>query len=523
MESKEQSYIEVMKHIPDGATIGTTSFGIGGLPEQLVDGLGQYYKKHGHPKDITFATTAGIGVGPERGLDHLIAPGLLKRVVASYIATSPLANQAAQKNAFEMYSIPQGMIGKLYQNAAGQGPGVFSKVGLGSFVDPSQHGGKLNKKARDSEDLVERVNLDGEDWLHYKPLPVNVAFIKASYADKNGNLSIKRETSKLESLALATAAYNAGGVVIAQVEEILENHTIPAREVYVPGKLVDYVVLGEEKYHMQTPLTYYSPLYSNEIRVELNERYYKQPLSPRKAIVRRASLELPKDSLVNLGNGMSSHVSEIIAESGLIEDYHLTTDMGAMGGMTATGYDYASNINADAVLNTLDMFNLYHGNGLDATVLGFGQMDEIANMNTTKLGNTIVGPGGMMDITHGSDKIIFIGTFVVKGKTKIEDGKLVIEEEGKASKFVSNLPYITFSSQNEHNQKKEIIVITDRAVFDRSENGRLRLIEIAPGLDLEKDILDWMEFKPEISENLKEMDAALFQEDWLLKDYHPDF
>ncbi len=523
MESKERSYIEVMQHIPDGATIGTTSFGIGGLPEQLVDGLGQYYKKHGHPKDITFATTAGIGVGPKRGLDHLIAPGLLKRVVASYIATSPLANQAAQANAFEMYAIPQGIIGKLYQDAAGKGPGVFSKVGLKSFVDPIQDGGKLNQKAKDSDDLVERVKLNGETWLHYKPLPVNIAFIKASYADKKGNLSIKRETSRLESLALATAAYNAGGVVIAQVEEIVENHTIPAREVFVPGKLVDYVVLGEEKYHMQTPLTYYSPLFSNEVRVALDEKHYSQPLSPRKAIVRRASLELPKDSLVNLGNGMSSHVGEIIAESGLIEHFHLTTDMGAMGGMPATGYDYASNINADAVLNTLEMFNLYHGNGLDATVLGFGQMDEKGNMNTTKLGDTIVGPGGMMDITSGSDKIIFVGTFVVKGKTVIEDGKLVVKEEGKASKFVSSLPYITFSSENEQNRWKEMIVITDRAVFERANNGRLRLIEIAPGLDLEKDVLKWMEFTPEIADDLKEMDAGLFQETWLLKDHHPDF
>src|SRR5699024_9631330 len=186
MEGKQRSYIEVMKHIPNGATIGTTSFGIGGLPEQLLAGLGEYYKQQQQPKDITFSTTAGIGIGKNRGLDHLIAPGLLKRVVASHIATSPLANQAAQANQFEMFQIPQGVIGKLYRNAAGRGPGVFSQVGIDTFVDPNHQGGKLNQKAREAEDIVSEIELNGERWLHYKPLPVNVAFIKATYADKDG-------------------------------------------------------------------------------------------------------------------------------------------------------------------------------------------------------------------------------------------------------------------------------------------------------------------------------------------------
>lgn len=515
METKERSYIEVMKSLPNGATIGTTSFGIGGLPEQLLAGLGEYYKEHQHPKNITFATTAGIGVGKGRGLDHLIAPGLLKRVVASHIANSPLANQAAQDNQFEMFELPQGIIGKLYRNAAGQGPGVFSQVGIGTFIDPENQGGKLNQKAEEAEDIVESIELNDDRWLHYKTLPVNVAFIKATYADKNGNLSIAHETSKLESLSLATAAYNAGGVVIAQVEQVVENNTLLPKDVFVPGMLVDYVVVGEKKYHMQTAGTYYNPAFSNEIRVPL-EQQLDLPLSPKKAIVRRASQEIPKGAAVNLGNGMSAYVGEILAEANRIDEYYLTTDMGSLGGLPATGLDYAPNYNADAVISTEDMFNFYHGNGLDVAVLGFGQMSQDGNMNATKLGNYIFGPGGMIDIAHGAKKIIFVGTFVVKGKNRIEDGRLVIEEEGIQAKFIEKLPYVTFSGEYAHQRNKEIMVITDRAVFDFNDEGKMRLLEIAPGLDLEKDILKWMEFKPVISDELKTMDASLFTEDWVL-------
>lgn len=515
MKGKEGSYIDVMQHIPDGATIGTTSFGVGGLPEQLLDGLGKYYEKHQHPKGITFSTTAGIGVGEGRGLDHLIAPGLLKRVVASHIAHSPLANQAAQENQFEMFQIPQGMIGKLYRNAAGKGPGVFSQVGIGSFADPEKEGGKLNEKAEAAEDIVESIQLNGERWLHYKTLPVNVAFIKATYADENGNLSIAHESSKLESLSLATAAYNAGGVVIAQVEKIVEKHSLDAKDVFVPGVLVDHVVIGEKKYHMQTASTYYDPAFSNEVRVPL-EKKVTLDLSPEKAIARRASEEIPKGALVNLGNGLSSYVGEIIAESKKIDDYYLTTDFGALGGMPATGIDYAPNYNADAAINTEDMFNLYHGKGLDVTVLGFGQIDQAGNMNSTKLGGHIFGPGGMIDIAYGAKKIIFVGPFVVKGKTEIEEKKLVIKEEGLHAKFIDELPYITFSAEEARKQDKEIVIITDRAVFDFTEEGKMRLCEIAPGLALEKDILKWMEFKPVISESLEEMDAGLFEEEWYL-------
>ena len=517
MKSKEISEIDVMQFIPDGAHIGTTSFGVGGLPEQLLAGLGKYYEKHQRPKHISVHSTGGIGSGKGRGLDHLIAPGLLKRFVGSHISGSPLANEAAQNNQFELFELPQGIIGKLYRDQAGKGPGVFSKVGIDSFIDPNQLGGKLNEQAQAAEDLVERIEIKGEQWLHYLPLGINVAFIRATYADQAGNLSITHESSKLESLSLAIAAHNAGGVVIAQVEEVVENHSIPAKEVIVPGALVDHVVVAtEKKYHMQTGGTYYNPALSSEIRVPLDKQLNME-WSTQKVIVRRASQEIPKGSIVNLGNGISSYVGEIFAESNKIDEYHLTTDLGSFGGLPATGRDYAPNYNADAVITTEDMFNLYHGDGLDVTVLGFGQMNEIGNMNTTKFGDYFFGPGGMIDISHGAKKIIFVGTFVVKGQTVIEDGQLVIKKEGVKPKFVKELPLITFSAEYARERGKEILVITDRAVFDFTEEGEMRLCEIAPGLDLKKDILNWMEFKPVISDNLKEMDRDLFQEKYTLK------
>lgn len=444
--------------------------------------------------------------------------------VKDHIATAPLANQAAQENAFELYSLPQGIISKLYRDAAAQGPGVFSQIGLGTYMDPEQHGGKLNAKAKASEDLVQPIELQGEKWLHYQTLPINVAFIKASYADENGNLSIKRNSTSLEFLSLAMAAHNAGGVVIAQVEEVVKAHTLPAREVVVPGMLVDYIVVNEdEKYHMQTAGTHYSPALSNEIRIELTESHYGNPLTSKKALTRRAALEIPKDAIVNLGNGLASKVGEIIAEGQVLEHFNLTTDLGNVGGMPVTGIDYGPSYNADAVINSEDMFSLYHGGGLDVAVLGFGQMDATGNMNTTKLGNYIVGPGGMMDIAAGAKKVIFVGSFVVKGQNTVKNGEVVITEEGVAPKFMTELPYITFSTKLALEKGKEILVITDRAVFDFDKQGKLRLIEIAPGLDLQKDILNWMDFEPVIADDLKVMNSHLYQEDWSLVKHHPSF
>lgn len=513
MSGKVRLYDEVMQHISDGAVIGTTSFGMGGLPEQLLVGLKEYYRQHQHPQAITFVATAGSGIGEGRGMDHLIEPGLLKRAINSYLGTSPLVGQLIQKGKIESYLLPQGIISLLYSDAARKGPGVMSQVGIDTFIDPLQGGGKMNERTNKAEDLVSSIQLQGERWLHYHPLPINVAFIKATYADKTGNLSIKHETSELEILALATAAFNAGGIVIAQVEEIVENNSLPAREVTVPGILVNYVVKSEPQYHMQTPFVHYQPALSNEIRVSLAD-YHATPLTLKKVIARRACLELIPHSVVNLGFGMPAEIGPVLSEAGQIKEYHLTTDLGGIGGMPAFGYNYGPSLNPDAMISSQDTFALYHGGGLETTVIGFGQMDASGNINSTILGDLLVGPGGLIDITHGAKHIIFVGTFVIGSKMSIKDGTVVIDKPGKSPKFVAELPYITFSAQYAQRLGKRMTIITDRAVFELNTSGKLCLVEIAPGLDLQTDLLNWMEFAPEISKDLKVMDHRLYQEEW---------
>ena len=518
MDTKEISVKDVMQYVPDQAQIATTTYGLGGMPEELLKELGAYYKEHQHPKDVTLMAVAGMSRGEGTGMDYLLEPGLLKRFIGTHMSGAPLSAKAALANQYELYMLPQGIIGKLYRDAAAKGPGVWSKVGIGTFVDPRQEGGRINDRAKAAEELVEVTKVNGEEWLYFKPLPINVTFIKATYADPKGNLSFIHEPLKLEALTLAMAAKNAGGIVIAQVEDVVATGTLPAKEVDVPGVLVDYVVKAKPEYHQQTFMTQYSPLLSNEIRTP-KVKSRELPLDNKTVIARRAVRELKPNSFINIGVGMADKVSRLINEADLLDQFTLNTDLGAIGGMTASDYNYGTNYNADAIINTLDMFDYYHGGGVDTTVLGFGQMDANGNMNTTQIGEMLIGPGGMIDISASASKIIFIGTFTVKGETSVENGQLVINHAGVDKKFKSDLSYITFSSKEAIANGKEIIIVTDRAVFEINKDSKLVLIEMAQGLDLEKDILDWMEFEPLISDKLKEIDSSYYSESWNLKDY----
>lgn len=513
--SKVRNYIEVMQHIPDNAYIATTSLGMGGLPEQLLKGLGEYYQQNHSPKHLSFITTGGIGTGPGRGLDHLLYPELLKRATTSYLYYSANTIEAVLNNQVEMYYLPQGIIGQLYRDAARGGVGVISKVGTETFIDPKYLGGKINEKTRQQEDVVKEIYFNNERWLHYQPLPINVAFIKASYADGRGNLSLKREPFVLETLSIASAVKNNGGIVIAQVEKIVADYSIPPKEVVVPGVFVDYVVVAEKKYHMQTVLTQYDPAISNEIRVSLSE-YDHLPLSPNKVILRRASQELTKGSFVNVGVGLAANIGQIISESHLTDQIHLTVDLGSIGGMPVPGLDFGMNYNAEAIVSTQSLFEHYHGGGIDTTVLGFGQFNGKGEMNSTYLNGTLNGPGGMLDIVQGADKIVFVGTFTVKAELTIDQQQLVIQKEGQATKFVESLPLSNFSSRYMKSLGKKIILITERAVFEIDYEGQFVLMEIAEGIDLERDILELMPWPIKVSENVKIMDAALFAEDWQL-------
>lgn len=516
MKSKVRSVTEIVTLVKDEARIAFTTSGIGGLAEEFFGALRYQYEQTSHPKDITVISVAGLSRGEGTGIDLLLAPGLLKRYIGSHIHGAPLTGQAALDNQIELFIIPQGTIGLLYRNAAEKGPGVWTKVGIDTYVDPRQSGGKMSDKARQQEDLMTVETLQGEEWLFYKNIGIDVAVIKATYADEKGNLAFTHEPMNLQSLTMAIAAKNSGGIVIAQVEQVVKKDSLQAKSVLVPGILVDYVYKGTAEYHQQTFATSYNPLLSNEIRSH-HLPIKPGPLSPKLVIARRAALELKQDSIINIGVGLPCMVSNLFYEAHLLDQYHFTTDLGAVGGVPAPGFDYGPNYNAEAVINSGDMFDLYHGGGLETTILGFGEINQNGNVNTTLLGNRIMGPGGMMDIAEGAKQIIFVGPFMVKDKSHIENNQLVIDDQGSKSKFTDPLSYITFNGLNAVKAGKKITIVTDRAVFELDKEAKLVLTELAPGLDLQKDILDQMGFSPVVADDLKVMDSHLFAEAWSLK------
>ena len=518
MKSKVRSVTEIVTLVKDEARIAFTTSGIGGLAEEFFGALRQQYEQTSHPKDITVISVAGLSRGEGTGIDLLLAPGLLKRYIGSHIHGAPLTGQAALDNQIELFIIPQGTIGLLYRNAAEKGPGVWTKVGVDTYVDPRQSGGKMSDKACQQEDLMTVETLQGEEWLFYRSIGIDVAVIKATYADEKGNLAFTHEPMNLQALTMAIAAKNSGGIVIAQVEQVVKRDSLQAKSVLVPGILVDYVYKGKAEYHQQTFATSYNPLLSNEIRSH-HLPIKPAPLSPKLVIARRAALELKRHSIINIGVGLPCMVSNLFYEANLLDQYHFTTDLGAVGGVPAPGFDYGPNYNADAVINSGDMFDLYHGGGLETTVLGFGEINQNGNVNTTLLGNRIIGPGGMMDIAEGAKQIIFVGPFMVKDKSHIENNQLVIDDQGSKSKFTDALSYITFNGLKAVKAGKKITIVTDRAVFELDKEAKLVLTELAPGLDLQKDVLDHMPFNPEIAEDLKEIDRQLYEGKWVLSNH----
>lgn len=514
------SYKEAAKLIPDGATVATTTFGLGALPEQVLVGMEERYAEEAHPEGITFISSSGIGNNqPGRGLDHLTEQkGLVKRLISGHLGSSPLTIQKVIEDEVESYLFPQGVITQLYRAIAGKKPGVITKVGLGTFVDPREEGAKANASAQ--EDLIELLEIGGEEWLNYRSFPIDVGLIRGTYADKDGNISIDHETGKLEWLALATAVRNSGGIVIAQVKSIVERGTIKPKDVSVPGMLVDYVVVAEDsQFHYQTMGTEYTPALSGEVRVPV-DGIKPMDLSVRKVIARRAAMELKPNSVVNLGIGMPDGVASVAAEEGLADELTLTLELGAIGGTPAGGLDFGAAYNPQAIIEHPAMFDYYDGGGLDLAVLGLAQTDQNGNINVSKFGPKVTGPGGFINISQNTEKIVFVGTFTVGGKAKIADGKLEITDQGRAKKFLNQVEQITFSGQYAAKSGQEVLYVTERGVFDLTADGKLRLIEIAPGVNLEADILAWMEFKPEIAEGLKTMPKEIFCEIWQgLKDY----
>lgn len=503
---------EAAKLIPDGATVGLAGMGLAGWAEEVACAIRDNFKETGHPCNLNLKQGSAMGDWKERGVTRLgeAGPGLVTRWSGAHVGSAFTLRDLAVENKLQCHCLPQGVIVNLWREIAAGRPGLLTKVGLGTFVDPRIEGGKMNSSTTD--ELVELVEFNGEEYLFYKSFPLNVALLRGTTADENGNITFENEGFINEGLAVATAAKNSGGIVIVQVEYLTKKGTLKPKDVKIPGILVDYVVLATDKNACwQTEGTYYEPAFSGQIKKPLDAI---EPVNfdERKVICRRCAMEIRKGDVLNLGVGIPADIAKVVAEEGRIDDVTMSTESGIVGGVPAALPNFGSAFNPEAVIDHGSMFDFINGGGLGMTCLGIGEADQYGNINVSKFGPRLTGPGGFIDITSATPKVVFCGTFMGKAKLKVGDGKLVIEKEGTIRKFLENVEQVTFSGKYAR-PWQTILYVTERCVF-KLINGRMTIIEIAPGIDLQKDILDMMDFVPDVAEDLKLMDSAIFCENW---------
>ncbi len=488
---------EAIALINNNDVVATTGFVQSCIPEGLHAALEQRFVETGAPKGLTLIMCAGAGDSRGLGTGRLHHDGLLARVIAANFGRMPKVAQAAQENRIQAYNLPQGVISKLYRTCASGQPGLFSKVGLHTYVDPRLGGGKVN--AVTTEDLVKLVEVEGREWLFYKATPIDVALIRATSADPSGNLSMEKESLTLDVLAQAMAAHNNGGIVIAQVERIVEQGSIKPKDAKVPGILVDCVVVAEfPEMHRMNYGVIYDPALSGEVRVPV-ESMPKMQLDERKIIARRAAFELPPNGVINLGVGAPDGVAAVANEEKVTPYIVMTTEAGAVGGVLASGSSFGSSANAHSIIDQNQMFDFYHGGGLDLTCLGMAECDAQGNVNTSKFGGRLNGCGGFIDISQNARAVVFVGTFTAGGlAVAIEDGELKIVKEGRVRKFIHQVEQVTFAGAFAAERSQPVIYVTERCVFQLTPGG-LELIEVAPGIDIERDILPHMDFAPSIN------------------------
>ena len=447
------------------------------------------------------------GDSADRGLNHLAVDGLCKTIIGGHWGLAPKLGKLALENKVAAYNLPQGVISELFREIAARRPGVITHVGLDTFVDPRLEGGKINQAACEAGDVVKLIELEGEEKLFYSSFPIDVAVIRATYADEHGNCTFEKEGIYAEAVAQAQAAHNSGGKVIVQVEEVVSYGCLDTRLIRLPGIYVDAVVVAEPRHHMQTFGTQYNPAFSGEIRVPL-DALAPLPMSERKIIARRSAMELIPHAVTNLGIGMPEGVAAIAAEEGLT-GMILTTEVGAVGGVPAGGLDFGAATNVDCILEQPVQFDFYDGGGLDVAFLGLAQMDKMGNINVSKFGPKVAGCGGFINITQNAKKVVYCGTFTAGGlKVAVNDGRLSIIQEGRVRKLINQVEQVTFAGSYAMKHRQPVLYVTERAVFELTEDG-VELKEIAPGIDIQKDVLDQMDFVPVIKD-VKVMDERIF-------------
>lgn len=496
--------------VKDGDTVATGGFVGSGSPETLSKAIEKRFLETGSPINLTYVYAAGQGNRDGRGSDHFAHEGLVKKVISGHWNMAPNLGQLAIDNKIEAYNIPQGVICQMYRDIAAKKVGTITHVGIGTFADPRVEGGKLNSITK--EDIVEVINIWGNERLIFKPFNMDVCLIRGTYADETGNITLQKEVTPLDALSMAQATRNCGGKVIVQVERVVAAGSLDPRLVKIPGILVDAVVVSEKADHQQCLNCDYDPTFTGDARAVAGETKMS-PLTAKKIIGRRAAMELSENSVVNLGIGVPEYVSMVANEEGIGDYMTLTVEAGPVGGIPMGGTQFGASVNADCYFDQSFMFDFYDGGGLDIAFLGLAQTDEDGNVNVSKFGTRIAGCGGFINISQNAKKVCFCGTFTAGGlKTSIKNGKLVIENEGKESKFVKEVQQITFSGKYAASLDKPVLYITERAVFELRKDG-VYLIEAAPGIDIQKQIIDLMGFEPKIDGAVKIMDNRIFNEE----------
>ena len=445
------------------------------------------------------------------GFDLLGVEGLAKRLIMTHSGKAPLISELIMNNKVITYCFPQGVLSQLFRDIAAKRPRLITHTGLYTFADPRVEGGKVNDITKKEEDLVELIEIEGKEYLSYKTFPVDFALIRGTTSDEKGNISMEKEGVTLENLSIAQATRNSGGITAVQVEKVAKS--IPSRKVEIPGILVDYVVVATKpEYSWQTVRESYNPAISGEMIIPPS-KVEPKPLDERKVIGRRAAMEVKSGNVINLGIGMATEVANVAMEENIYEKFTLTVESGVTGGVPLSGLDFGVGVNYEALIDQPYQFDFYQGGGLDLAFLGMAQADEKGNTNVSKFGGRFAGCGGFIDITQNAKKVVFCGTFTAKGlQVKVGDGKLKILQDGSIKKFVKNVEHITFSGEYARKLGKEVLYVTERAVFRLGKDGMV-LEEIAPGVDLERDVLSKMEFSPTVSSKLKLMDEKIFRKE----------
>lgn len=508
---------EAAQLLEDGWTVSTSGFTGSGHAEGVSAAVEKRFLETGRPRGLTLLYAAGQGDRATRGTGRYGHEGLLKRIIGGHWGAAPRLGALAVANKVEAYNWPQGVIAQLYRAIAGGKPGVVSQIGLHTFIDPRHDGGKLNSVT--TEELVELVTLRGREYLFYPSMPIHCAILRATSADADGNLSMEEEPHFNDVLPLAQAAHNSGGIVIAQVKRMKPKGAIHPMQVKVPGILVDYVVVAENaEDHWQTYGEEFNPAYTGDLRGDLRIEGAARPANPapldvRRIIQRRAVFELMKwkKPIVNLGVGMPSGVGEVAREEGL-RDFVMTVESGPIGGIPASFPSFGASANPDAIITHAEQFDFYDGGGLDLTFLGLAQMDVEGNVNVSRFGDRVAGVGGFVNITQTAKEVVFMGSLTAKGlEVRATDGRLEIVREGAVKKVLTRVEHLSFNGPYTAGRGTKVLYITERAVFDLRQ-GRLTLAEVAPGVDLQRDVLAQLGAPVPVAPDLKPMDARIFRD-----------